>query len=54
MGIVMMVLALYLGGRQAGPGTGPEFLRGVHLIFWIFSGLGVVGVFASLARGKVR
>jgi EmrB/QacA subfamily drug resistance transporter len=54
MGIVMMVLALYLGGRQAGPGTGPEFLRSVHLIFWIFSGLGVVGVFASLARGKVR
>jgi EmrB/QacA subfamily drug resistance transporter len=54
MGIVMMVLALYLGSRQVGPGTRHEFLHSVHVIFWIFSGLGVVGVFASLARGRVR
>jgi EmrB/QacA subfamily drug resistance transporter len=54
MGIVMMVLALFLGGRQVGVGTEREFLRSVHVIFWIFSGLGVVGVFASLARGRLR
>lgn len=54
MGIVMMVLALYLGGRQVGPGAHPEFLHSMHVIFWIFAGLGVVGVFASLARGKLR
>ena len=54
MGIVMMVLALYLGGQQVGVGTHREFLRSVHTVFWIFSGLGVLGVFASLARGRVR
>jgi EmrB/QacA subfamily drug resistance transporter len=54
MGIVMMVLALYLGSRQVGIGTQREFLHSMHVIFWIFSGLGVVGVFASLARGRVR
>jgi MFS family permease len=54
MGIVMMVLALYVGGRQVGPATQPEFLHSLRVVFWIFSGLGVVGVFASLARGRVR
>jgi EmrB/QacA subfamily drug resistance transporter len=54
MGIVMMVLALYLGSRQVGVGTQREFLHSMHMVFWIFSGLGVVGVFASLARGRVR
>ncbi len=54
MGIVMMVLVLFLGGRQVGAGTQPEFLHSLRAIFWIFSGLGVVGVFASLARGRLR
>ncbi len=54
MGIVMMVLVLFLGGRQVSVGTQSDFLHSVHVIFWIFSGLGVVGVFASLARGRLR
>jgi EmrB/QacA subfamily drug resistance transporter len=54
MGIVMMVLALLLGGRQVVPATLPAFMRAVHAVFWIFSALGVLGVFASLARGRVR
>jgi EmrB/QacA subfamily drug resistance transporter len=54
MGIVMMMLAFYLGGRQVGPATQQEFVRSMHVTFWIFSGLGVAGVLASLARGRVR
>jgi EmrB/QacA subfamily drug resistance transporter len=54
MGIVMMVLALLLGGQQVGPATQPQFLSALHVVFWVFSGLGVVGVFASLARGRLR
>jgi EmrB/QacA subfamily drug resistance transporter len=54
MGIVMMVLALYLGGRQVGTATQREFMHSLRVVFWIFSGLGVAGVVASLARGRVR
>jgi EmrB/QacA subfamily drug resistance transporter len=54
MGVVMMVLALYLGGQQVGPATQHAFLRSLRVLFWIFSGLGVIGVLASLARGRVR
>jgi len=54
MGIVMMALAFYLGSRQVAFGTEQEFLRTLRVVFWIFSGLGVLGVFASLARGRVR
>jgi EmrB/QacA subfamily drug resistance transporter len=54
MGVVMMVLAVYLGGRQVTPGSAPELLRTLRVVFWIFSGLGVLGAIASLARGRVR
>jgi len=54
MGMVMMVLALYLGSQPVGAGTRVEFLRSMHVTLWIFSALGVLGVFASLARGRVR
>jgi EmrB/QacA subfamily drug resistance transporter len=54
MGIVMMVLGMLLGGRQLGPTTELAFLRALHVVFWVFSGLGVAGVFASLARGRLR
>jgi EmrB/QacA subfamily drug resistance transporter len=54
MGIVMMVVALWLGGQQVGAATQGPFLRAMQVVFWIFSALGVVGVFASLARGRLR
>jgi EmrB/QacA subfamily drug resistance transporter len=54
MGIVMMLLALHVGSRPLGPDTQVLFLRSLHLVFQIFSLLGVAGVFASLARGRVR
>jgi len=54
MGIVMMVLALSLGGQAVGPATQAQFMRAVAVLFWIFSGLGLLGIFASLARGRLR
>jgi EmrB/QacA subfamily drug resistance transporter len=54
MGVVMMVLALDVGTRALGPDTQIPFLHSLHLVFQIFSLLGVAGVFASLARGRVR
>jgi hypothetical protein len=54
MGIVMMILVLHLGSRPLGSETQVPFLRSLHLVFQIFSLLGVAGVFASLARGRVR
>jgi hypothetical protein len=50
----MMILALHLGSRPLGPETQAPFLRSLHLVCQIFSLLGVAGVFASLARGRVR
>ena len=54
MGIVMMILAFHLGSRPMASETVASFLRSLHLVFQIFSLLGVAGVVASLARGRVR
>jgi MFS family permease len=54
MGIVMMVVGLYLGTSAVGPATHVDFLRSVRVIFFVFSSLGIVGILASLARGRVR
>jgi Arabinose efflux permease len=54
MGVVMMTLALHLGSRPIAAETLAPFLRSLHLVFQIFSLLGVAGVFASLARGRLR
>ena len=54
MGVVMMVLALHVGSRPLASDTLVPFLRSLHLVFQVFSVLGIAGVFASLARGRVR
>ncbi len=54
MGITMLLFTLYLGHVQITPELYPLFLRSVHAAFIIFAGLCFGGIFASLARGKVR
>ena len=54
MGITMLLFTLYLGRVQITPELYPLFLRSVHTAFIIFAGLCFGGIFASLARGKVR
>jgi MFS family permease len=54
MGIVMLIFALAIGNVQITPEYYPMFLQSMQISFVVFSALCVFGVFASLARGKVR
>jgi MFS family permease len=55
MGIVMMLFALHdLEARAIGVDRQARFVACLHAIFWVFAGLGVLGVLASLVRGRVR
>lgn len=54
MGTVMVVFSLYVGEVQITPERYPAFLAGVRVIFLVFALLCGVGVFASLARGRMR
>jgi len=54
MGIATMVFSLYIGHVQITPASYPDFLKSVTVLFMIFTFLCVLGIFASLARGKVN
>ena len=54
MGIVAMILALHIGKAAITPAVHPQFLRSTQAAFLLFGVLGIGGIFASLARGKVR
>jgi MFS family permease len=54
MATCTLILAIFLGRQQIAPALHAVFLQGVRVTFAIFAVLCVLGVFASLARGKVR
>ncbi|HAG07268.1 MAG TPA: MFS transporter, partial [Peptococcaceae bacterium] len=54
MGIVMMLFALLLGQARVTPQNYGLFLTGMKISFAIFAVLCVGGIFASLARGRLR
>ncbi len=54
MGIAMVVFALSIGGVRITPEYYPQFLTSMKTAFVILSALCFCGIFASLARGKVR
>ena len=54
MGIVMLMFALYIGRVQITPEYYPLFQQSMKTAFIIFAALCFGGIFASLARGKVR
>lgn len=54
MGITMLVFAVYIGGTRITPDVYPLFLKSARVAFIIFTCLCFLGIFASLARGKVR
>ena len=54
MGIAMLIFAIYIGRVQITPEYYPLFLRSAKAAFIIFAVLCFGGIFASLARGKVR
>ena len=54
VGIAMLVFATVLGRVQITPESYPLFIRSSQIIFTVFALLCLGGVFASLARGKLR
>jgi EmrB/QacA subfamily drug resistance transporter len=54
LGIAVLVIAVYVGRVRITPQYFPLFLKSVHVTFLIFGTFCVVGVFASIARGKTR
>ena len=54
MGIAMLLFAVYMGRVEITPEYYDLFLKSTRTAFIIFAGLCFAGIFASLARGKVR
>lgn len=52
MGIAMMLISLYMGQKPIAQETYPQFIAGMRTGFIIFSGLCIIGIFASLARNN--
>lgn len=54
MGIVMLIFALNMGNVAITPEEYPSFIRSMHSSLIVLSLLCFGGIFASLARGKIR
>ncbi len=54
MGMVMFIFGMYIGHVQITPEYYPAFITSVNTAFIIFAILCFGGIFASLARGRVR
>ena len=54
MGIATVLFAVLLGREQITPDLHDEFMSAVNVAFGIFSFLCFLGIWASLARGKLR
>ncbi|MBU4138388.1 MAG: MFS transporter, partial [Euryarchaeota archaeon] len=54
MGIATLIVAVYMGNVQITPEYYPLFMKSANAAFMVFAGFCFVGIFASLARGKVR
>jgi len=54
MGIAMVLFAIHIKSARITPENYPLFLASMKTAFTIFSALCFGGIFASLARGKVR
>jgi EmrB/QacA subfamily drug resistance transporter len=54
MGLVMLIFGIYIGHVQITPQYYPAFVTSVNTTFIVFAILCFGGIFASLARGRVR
>jgi EmrB/QacA subfamily drug resistance transporter len=54
MGIAMLIFAIYIGRVEITPEYYSVFVAGMKTAFVIFAALCFVGIFASLARGKLK
>ena len=54
MGIATLIFAVYIGHVQINVASTQLFLKSIEVAFAVFAVLCFGGVFASLARGKLR
>jgi MFS family permease len=54
MGIAMLIFAIYIGRVKITPEYYSVFVTSIKIAFTIFAALCFGGIFASLARGKLR
>jgi len=54
IGIAMLIFAIYIGRVEITPEYYPVFVKSLKIAFVIFTTLCFGGIFASLARGKMR
>jgi EmrB/QacA subfamily drug resistance transporter len=54
MGVIMMIFSIIIGKAQITPELYPHFLESAKIALTIMGTLCFIGIFSSLARGKVR
>ncbi|MBN2357375.1 MFS transporter [candidate division KSB1 bacterium] len=54
MGVATLIITLWVGDKSIITGSQPQFVTAMHIIFAIFAALSFFGIFASMARGKMR
>jgi hypothetical protein len=54
MGIAMLLFSLFIGREPLTPENAEGILQSMQFAFILFSGLCFLGIFASLARGKMN
>lgn len=54
MGVAMLIFSVFMGKVKITPEVYPQLLKSINVAFAIFTALCFIGIFASLARGKVR
>jgi len=54
MGTVIVIFSIFIGSAKISPANQGAFLTSAHIAFILFSALCFIGIFASLARGKIH
>jgi EmrB/QacA subfamily drug resistance transporter len=54
MGTVIVIFSIFIGSAKISPANQSAFLTSAHIAFILFSVLCFIGIFASLARGKIH
>jgi len=54
MGVVLLLFNLFIGKVKITPESAEQFLQAMHFAFILFTGLCFLGIFASLARGRIE
>jgi hypothetical protein len=54
MGVVIIIFTLFIGNARITPENQTAFMQSARTAFILFSMLSVIGIFASLSRGKIH